>query len=144
MLQDAYSAPVDSDVVIDPNEVRPWSIETRIKDHREMRAEKEKHETQKKSNMDKLMAGVSSPAVHLSLARPSSVLPYSVLVRDPSSGAQLIADTCSASNNSVVARSNSSNTGGECFLWRDSRRDFPAPRCVCVCGVPLAACCAVC
>jgi hypothetical protein len=60
MLQDAYSAPVDSDVVIDPNEVRPWSIETRIKDHREMRAEKEKHENQKKSNMDKLMAGVSS------------------------------------------------------------------------------------
>jgi hypothetical protein len=48
---------MDMDVVIDPTEVRPWSIETRIKDHRESRAEKEKTDTQKRSNMDKLMAG---------------------------------------------------------------------------------------
>ncbi|KAK3258767.1 dynein axonemal assembly factor 11, partial [Cymbomonas tetramitiformis] len=55
-VEDAYNAPLDDD--IDPNTVaRPWSIETRIKDHREMRAERDKHEAQKKGNMDKLCGG---------------------------------------------------------------------------------------
>jgi len=55
-IEDAYNAPIDEDVPYDPNEKRPWCIETRIKDHREMRHEREKHDQQKKSNMDSLLA----------------------------------------------------------------------------------------
>eukprot|EP00242_Pyramimonas_sp_CCMP2087_P004427 CAMPEP_0198204380 /NCGR_PEP_ID=MMETSP1445-20131203/7783_1 /TAXON_ID=36898 /ORGANISM="Pyramimonas sp., Strain CCMP2087" /LENGTH=434 /DNA_ID=CAMNT_0043876237 /DNA_START=163 /DNA_END=1467 /DNA_ORIENTATION=- len=54
-IEDAYNAPLDEDCVeTDPNKTSAWSIETRVKDHREMRAEKLRNDEKKKSNMDKL------------------------------------------------------------------------------------------
>jgi len=56
-IEDAYNAPEEDDVDSDPHVVRPWSIETRVRDHRELRAEREKSDREKRKNMDKLMLG---------------------------------------------------------------------------------------
>jgi len=53
-VEDAYNAPIDDDVVYDPHETAPWSIETRVREHRELAKERERNERKKTDNMDKL------------------------------------------------------------------------------------------
>eukprot|EP00976_Prorocentrum_cordatum_P076835 1182449-Prorocentrum_minimum.AAC.1 len=88
-IEDAYNAPVDEVrenqsqegrqyiprdcIETDPNKTSPWSIETRVKDHREMKAEKERNEAKKRGNMDKLCQA-STPSNPPRLAAYSSSL----------------------------------------------------------------------